>query len=76
MMTEAQQIQMCGETFQQLKDGYENSLGYGAPSQMIYIMGFLSDAQAMIEHGDKEGARQILNGAKFLMSEYHMGDHE
>ncbi len=71
MMSEEDQIAMCGETFEQLRSGHQNCLGR---QPMIYIMGFLSDAQHMIEHGDKEGARRILNGAKFLLSEYHMGD--
>jgi hypothetical protein len=64
MITEHKQIEMCGETFAQLEEGLANALGH----KMIYVMGFLSDAQHMIAHGDKEGARQILNAAKYLMS--------
>lgn len=75
MMTIAQQVEMCGESFKALEDGYLNRMAARAPGTgTLYIMGFLSDAQEMMAHGDVEGARKILNGAKYLMSEYHMGD--
>ncbi len=64
MMTEQQQVEMCGETFAQLDEGFKQALGH----KLIYVMGFLSDAQTMTQFGNLEGARKILNAAKYLMS--------
>jgi hypothetical protein len=64
MMNQKQQIEMCGETFAELKDGFENCLGH----KMVYVSGFLSDAQEMMAHGQTEGARKTLNAAKYLLS--------
>jgi hypothetical protein len=64
MLTTKQQIEMCGETFADLKAGYEQALGH----KLVYVSGFLSDAQEMMVHGQTEGARKILNAAKYLLS--------
>jgi hypothetical protein len=55
---------MCGETFADLRAGYEQALGH----KLVYVMGFMSDAQEMMAHGNTEGARRILNAAKYLLS--------
>lgn len=72
-MEKEQQIQMCGESFEELRDQYWiHRQGGSKEVGMLYIMGFLSDAQSLMEMGQKEQARQILNGAKYLISEYHL----
>lgn len=73
--SEAEQIQCMGETEAQLLAGFDNCLGDG----VTYIAGFLSDAQELLERSIEcspqdrrqrlEMARQLLNGAKFLMFE-------
>jgi hypothetical protein len=58
---------------------------YGAPLDVIddyfdnqvvcrgfYVLGLLSDAQEACHYGDKEGARQMLNVAKYLLVKHYL----
>jgi len=72
-MEREHEIRMCGESFNDLRNGYEQfGRVQNPPSGLLYIMGFLSDAQEQIAMGQAEQARKTLNAAKFLMVEYHI----
>lgn len=59
-----------GCTLADLEQFMENALGHKA----MIVMGMMSDAQEQIRLGHAEDARQTLNRAKWIVSEYLMGD--
>lgn len=63
-------LAMFGCTMEELKQFMENALGHKA----MIVMGMMSDAQEQIRLGYAEDARQTLNRAKWIVSEYLMGD--
>ena len=62
-MTEQDQINMLGTTFNGADEEIEGAMAKG-----MYILSILSDVQAVLER-DPETARQWINKAKYLLSE-------
>ena len=61
-------IEMFGQTTEEILTCFRDAQFDGLNSGQIYIMGILSDAQEVMSRGDIETARKFINKAKFLMS--------
>jgi len=61
--SEADQIKMFGQTTAQLDTDLEQAFS----GTKMYIASILSDAQAVMEMGDTETARQFINKAKYYL---------
>lgn len=69
------QMQCYGCSEESLRKQVEGSLSVkieGAGGYGMVAMSLLSDAQEVLEHGDPEKARQYINCAKWVISNYWM----
>lgn len=66
MMTREQQVGCFGCTLEEVDSIVKGALS--SPSMLV--MGMMSDAQEEIARGMSEEARQTLNRAKYIVSEY------
>lgn len=67
-MTE-QEFMMFGVSKQTIENVYINSGTTKLAGIEMTVMGILSDAQHVLEHGDRESARKYVNIAKYILSE-------
>jgi hypothetical protein len=66
------QIQMFGCTLEELKESVEDSITFKVAGPVMYAMSVMSDAQEMMVRNMTEQARQSINVAKWVLSEYAM----
>lgn len=71
---EKREVSMFGCTEAQMRDAVEQSLTFRFSGPGMMAMSLLSDAQEEINWQDTEDARQTINRAKWIISEYLMGD--
>jgi hypothetical protein len=77
---EQREIRMYGCTVAQMRDAVEESLTYRFSGPAMYVISMLSDAQEMTAHDTGghfdlmiiEDQRQLLNRAKWILSNYCM----
>jgi hypothetical protein len=68
-MTYDQEIQMFGMTKEQIKKEYIQSwMSYHTGIEM-QVISILSDAQHLMEFGQDDRARKLMNVAKYILSE-------
>ena len=67
-MTE-EEFQMFGMSADRIEKEYMGSLTAKLSGQEMVVMGILSDAQHLIEFGQGDEARKLLNVAKYVLSE-------
>jgi len=68
-MTYDQEIKMFGMTKEQIMKEYIQSFTSYHNGIEMQLMMILSDAQHLIEFGQDDRARQMLNVAKYILSE-------
>jgi hypothetical protein len=71
---EKRQVSMFGCTEAQMREAVEQSLTFRFSGAGMMAMSLLSDAQEEINWENTEDARQTINRAKWIISEYLMGD--
>lgn len=64
--------QMFGCVIADFKESLEDSFTFRVSGPAMIAMSLMSDAQEEMEHGSLESARQTLNRAKWVLSEYVM----
>ena len=64
-----EEFQMFGMDEQSIREQYINSITTQLSGIEMTIMSILSDAQHVLEFGDKERARKYMNIAKYIISE-------
>jgi hypothetical protein len=64
------QRKMFGCTVVELREGVESSITNKTVGWPMVAAGMMSDAQELIEFGELERARQILNRSKWVVFEY------
>jgi len=76
---ERREIRMYGCTEAQMREAVEQSITYRFSGAGMYVASFLSDAQEMVAYGPydsdtlaniMEDQRQLLNRAKWVLSQY------
>lgn len=78
-MTEVQkrEVRMYGVTVEGMREAVEESLTFRFSGPAMYAMSLMSDAQEMMAYREvddmiREDVRQLLNRAKWVLSEYVM----
>jgi len=78
---ERREIRMYGCTVEQMREAVEQSITYRFSGAGMYVASLLSDAQEMVAYGPydsdtlaniQEDQRQLLNRAKWVLSQYVM----
>ena len=72
----SREISMYGCEIAQFKESVVSSITFKVAGVGMVVMSLMSDAQEEMAHGDVESARQTLNRAKFLISEFNLGIKE
>ena len=72
-MNKEQMQAMFGCDINEFKESIDDSITVKLAGIGMVIMGLMSDAQEEMSRGMNEQARQTLNRAKFLISEYNVG---
>jgi len=67
---EKHQVRTFGCTEQQMREAVEESLGSWPTGAAVMAMNLLGDAQDEITWGNHEDARQAINRAQWIISEY------
>ena len=67
------EMQAYGSPADAIIASVEDSITFKYSGVGMVIASYLSDAQEMLEHNDKNAARQYINIAKMLMMNYDLG---
>ncbi len=67
---------MYGCDINQFKESLEESISFQFSGPAMCVASLMSDAQEEMANGMTEAARQTLNRAKWVISEYMMKDRE
>ena len=67
------EMQAYGSPADAIIASVEDSITFKFSGVGMVIASYLSDAQEMLEHNDKNAARQYINIAKMLMMNYDLG---
>ena len=67
------EMQAYGSPSDAIIASVEDSITFKFSGVGMVIASYLSDAQEMLEHNDKNAARQYINIAKMLMMNYDLG---
>jgi hypothetical protein len=67
------EMQAYGSPADAIIASVEDSITFKFSGIGMVIASYLSDAQEMLEHNDKNTARQYINIAKMLMMNYDLG---
>jgi hypothetical protein len=67
------ELQAYGAPESQIIESVESSMTFKFSGPGMVIASYLSDAQEMLEHDNKNAARQYINIAKMLMMNYDLG---
>ena len=65
---------MYGCSIAHFKESIEDSFTFRVSGPAMCAMSLMSDAQEEMAHGMVENARQTINRAKWILSEYVMAD--
>ena len=85
ILTEQQQreVRMYGVTVAGMREAVEQSITYRFSGPAMMAASMMSDCQEMLEHMDidnefmlREDIRQMLNRAKWILSEYVMSEQK
>jgi len=83
--TEKREIGIYGCTVAQMQEAVEESLTFQFSGAGMYAMSMMSDAQEMVAYGPYDGdtlaniledQRQLLNRAKWILSQYCMTERK
>jgi hypothetical protein len=67
------ELQAYGSPEAKIIESVESSMTFKFSGPGMVIASYLSDAQEMLEHDNKNAARQYINIAKMLMMNYDLG---
>lgn len=71
-MKQARELAIYGCLIADFKESIEDSITFRCSGPAMCAMSLMSDAQEEMAHGMVENARQTINRAKWILSEYCM----
>lgn len=72
LTTQERELRMYGCSIADFQESVEDSFTFRVSGPAMVAMSLMSDAQEEMAHGMTEAARQTINRAKWILSEYVM----